>query len=88
VFLAGLAAVTTWREDGRQVLVVALPLAGLVMASIYHSVGGRSHEGTNLLLDEIHEPTAWVPLRMAPLVLVGTWMSHLFGASVGREGTS
>lgn len=25
---------------------------------------------------------------MAPLVLIGTWISHLFGASVGREGTA
>ncbi len=88
VFLAGLERVTHWREDGRQWLVYLLPLAGLAMAALYHYLGGRSAEGTNLLLDEIHEPTAWVPGRMAPLVLVGTWVSHLFGASVGREGTA
>jgi H+/Cl- antiporter ClcA len=29
-----------------------------------------------------------VPIRMVPLVLGGTLISHLFGASVGREGTA
>lgn len=88
IFLEVLQSVTEYREAGRQWLLVLLPLAGMAMAWIYHTSGGRSHEGSNLLLDEIHEPTAWVPRRMAPLVLIGTWVSHLFGASVGREGTA
>ncbi len=88
VFLDGLTRVTNWREDGRQWLVYLLPVAGLLMGLTYHYFGGRAGEGNNLLLDEIHEPSAWVPHRMAPFVLVGTWVSHLFGASVGREGTA
>lgn len=88
VFLKGLERVTDFREDGRQWLIFVLPLAGMAMAAAYHYLGGRANEGSNLLLDEIHEPTEWVPRRMAPLVLVGTWVSHLFGASVGREGTA
>ena len=88
VFLKGLGYVTDWREDGRQWLLYFLPLAGLGMGAAYHYGGGRSAHGNNLLLDEIHEPTAWVPGRMAPLVLVATLASHLFGASVGREGTA
>ncbi len=88
VFLRGLERVTRFREDGRQWLVYLLPLAGLAMGAAYHYLGGRSKEGNNLLLDEIHEPTEWVPRRMAPLILAGTWVSHLFGASVGREGTA
>ncbi|MCU1364691.1 MAG: voltage-gated chloride channel protein [Ilumatobacteraceae bacterium] len=88
VFLKGLERVTEFREHGRQWLVFLLPLAGMGMGAAYHYLGGRSHEGTNLLIDEIHEPTEWVPRRMAPLVLIGTWASHLFGASVGREGTA
>ena len=88
VFLDGLERVTHWREDGRQWLVYLLPIVGLAIGVVYHYFGGRSREGNNLLLDEIHEPTAWVPQRMAPMVLVGTWLSHLFGASAGREGTA
>jgi H+/Cl- antiporter ClcA len=29
-----------------------------------------------------------IPLRMTPLVLVGTFLTHLFGGSAGREGTA
>lgn len=29
-----------------------------------------------------------IPLRMAPLILVGTVVTHLFGGSAGREGTA
>ena len=88
VFLEGLKRATHLRQNGHQWLVYLLPIAGLAMGSLYHYLGQRSAEGSNLLLDEIHEPTAWVPQRMAPLVLLGTWVSHLFGASVGREGTA
>lgn len=65
-----------------------LPLAGLAVGLAYHHLGGRSSEGTGLLLKEIHEPTAWVPRRLAPLVAIASVVSHLFGASVGREGAA
>jgi H+/Cl- antiporter ClcA len=51
-------------------------------------LGQHVEAGNNLLIDEIHDPKKVVPLRMAPLVLGGTVISHLFGASVGREGTA
>lgn len=65
-----------------------LPVAGLGVGAAYHYLGGRSSGGNSLLIEEIHSPRAWLPRRMAPLVLAGTVVSHLFGASVGREGTA
>jgi hypothetical protein len=53
-----------------------------------HYLGGRSGQGNALLIDQIHEPTEWVPRRTAPPVLAGTWVTHLFGGSAGREGTA
>ena len=87
VFLEGLEWVTQRREEHGWLLYL-LPVAGLVIGLAYHHLGGRSAEGNALLLDEIHEPTDWVPRRMAPLVLGGTWVTHLFGGSAGREGTA
>ena len=55
---------------------------------VYHAFGGRAAGGNNLIIDEIHEPTAWIPRRMAPLVYVATVTTHLFGGSAGREGTA
>lgn len=87
VFLTALNQATTARLDHGW-LIWLLPAAGLTVGGAYHYLGGRSSEGNALLLDQIHEPTAWIPRRMAPLVGVGTVVSHLFGASVGREGTA
>lgn len=87
VFLEGLEWVTERRVE-HEWLLYLLPVAGLVIGLAYHHLGGRAGEGNSLLLDEIHEPTGWVPRRMAPLVLGGTWVTHLFGGSAGREGTA
>lgn len=87
VFLEGLDRITEFRLD-HEWLLWFLPAAGLVIGAAYHYVGGRAGQGNALLIDQIHEPTTWVPRRMAPLVLIGTWVTHLFGGSAGREGTA
>ena len=69
-------------------LLWGLPVAGLAVGWLYHHFGKNSERGNNLIIDEIHEPGGGVPARMAPLVLLGTWVTHLFGGSAGREGTA
>lgn len=86
-FLFALDYATNWRE-AHPWIIWLLPLAGFVVGWIYLKVGSRVEAGNNLLIDEIHDPQSVVPLRMAPLVLFGTVVSHWFGASVGREGTA
>lgn len=86
-FLEALHLVTDWRVEHGWI-VLALPVAGVGIGIVYHRWGGRSAGGNSLILEEIHTPTAWLPRRMAPLVFGGTVVSHLFGASVGREGTA
>jgi len=66
-------------------LLFLLPAAGPVIGFGDHYLGGRSGQGNALLIDQIHEPTGWVPRRTAPPVLAGTWVTHLFGGSAGRE---
>lgn len=87
VFLEGLDRVTAIQSDTAWLLYL-LPVAGLVIGLSNHHLAGRSSAGNALLLAEIHSPTQWVPRRMAPLVLIGTWWTHLFGGSAGREGTA
>jgi H+/Cl- antiporter ClcA len=86
-FLFALDWATAWRI-GHPWMIALLPLAGFGVGLVYLRFGKRVEAGANLLIDEIHEPRAVIPLRMAPLVLGGTIVSHLFGASVGREGTA
>jgi len=86
-FLFALAWATAWREAHPWVIWL-LPLAGFFVGWLYLHLGKTVEAGNNLLIDEIHDPKQVVPLRMAPLVLAGTLISHLCGASVGREGTA
>lgn len=86
-FLFALDWATTTREANRW-LLWGLPLAGFVVGWLYLKWGSSVERGNNLLIDEVHDPKAVVPLRMAPLILGSTVVSHLFGASVGREGTA
>ncbi len=87
LFLFSLDEVTQIREANRW-LIWGLPVAGFCVGWLYLKLGQQVEAGNNLLIDEIHDPKQVVPLRMAPLVLGGTLISHLFGASVGREGTA
>jgi H+/Cl- antiporter ClcA len=86
-FLESLDWVTKVREH-HEWLLFALPIAGFLVGLAYHYGGNRSGEGNNLIIDEIHDPQKWVPRRMAPLVFLGTLVTHLFGGSAGREGTA
>ncbi len=86
-FLFSLEWATAWRE-AHPWLIWLLPLAGFAVGWVYLHFGKSVEAGNNLLIDEIHDPKKVIPLRMAPLVLGGTIISHLFGASVGREGTA
>jgi len=87
IFLRLLDQVTATHQANPWLLYL-LPLAGLPLVWLYRNLGGESERGNNLILEQIHAPGGGVPRRMAPLVLLGTLVSHLFGASVGREGTA
>lgn len=86
-FIWSLDAVTSVRFANPW-LVFLLPVAGVAMGWILHKLDRSSEAGNNLIIDEIHEPVGRVPRRMAPLILFGTLVTHLFGGSAGREGTA
>jgi H+/Cl- antiporter ClcA/PII-like signaling protein len=86
-FLWSLDAATRARFDHPWLLFL-LPIGGAAVALLYHLTGRSVEAGNNLIVDQIHEPGGGVPLRMAPLVFLGTIVTHLFGGSAGREGTA
>ena len=87
VFLLALERATGLRERHEEI-VYALPLAGLVIGALYERFGAPIQGGSNLVLDTLHEGRPQLPLRLGPMVLVGTVLTHLFGGSAGREGTA
>lgn len=86
-FLVSLQWATELRESHLW-LIAFLPVAGFAIGLLYHYFGKEVEAGNNLLIDTIHNPKDWIPLKMAPFVLIGTITTHLFGGSAGREGTA
>ena len=87
-FLALLELVTNFLGARRMESCYLLPLAGLAIGAIYERWGSSIRAGNNLVIDTIHDDAPQIPLRMAPMVLIGTVLTHLFGGSAGREGTA
>jgi H+/Cl- antiporter ClcA len=87
LFLWLLERATRLRAE-HEVIVYTLPIAGLAIGWIYERFGQSIKAGNNLVIDTIHDEGPEIPLRMAPMVLIGTILTHLFGGSAGREGTA
>jgi H+/Cl- antiporter ClcA len=87
VFLLLLERATEFRRS-HEYIVYALPIAGLVIGRVYEHWGKPIEGGNNLVIDTIHDDAPQLPLRMAPMVLLGTVLTHVFGGSAGREGTA
>jgi H+/Cl- antiporter ClcA len=78
----------TQLREAHSWLIVALPVAGLALGWMYQRFGEPIRGGNNLVIDTLHDQGPRLPLRMAPMVLLGTVLTHLFGGSAGREGTA
>jgi H+/Cl- antiporter ClcA len=87
VFLWALELVTNYREANVWIIAL-LPIGGFIIGLSYHLYGESVVKGNNLLLEEFHSPKKIIPFKMAPLVFIGTILTHLFGGSAGREGTA
>jgi H+/Cl- antiporter ClcA len=87
LFLWLLSAATQFRFNHTWLLYL-LPIAGILIHFIYQTIGKSAEKGNNLILEQIHEEGGGVPKRMAPIILITTLITHLFGGSAGREGTA
>ena len=65
-----------------------LPVGGAAMAWGGARWGGSATQGNRLTMRQIRRLDDGVPLRMAPLVYIGTLVTHGLGGSAGREGTA
>jgi len=87
LFLVSLEWATNTREANYWIIAF-LPLAGLIVGLFFHYWGKSIEAGNNLIIDNIHNPKKIISLHMAPFILIGTVITHLFGGSAGREGTA
>lgn len=67
-------------------IIWLLPLAGVLIAYLYHLRSLRPTD-TNGVILALQRPGA-IPAITAPLIFVSTVLTHLFGGSAGREGAA
>ncbi|HFI0151380.1 TPA: chloride channel protein [Streptococcus suis] len=69
-------------------LLPLLVLAGLGIVFVYQKWGTEAKAGMGLVFEVAQGQDKKIPLVLLPLIMTTTWISHLFGASVGREGVA
>lgn len=68
-------------------LIYLLPFAGLIIVWTYWISGMENDSGTNQIIASVRSGKR-PPLKLAPLIFLGSVITHLFGGSAGREGAA
>lgn len=87
VFGKGLQWVTALRLVDPLWFLPFLGLGGVLIVFCYTRFGANSGKGMGLVFLAA-EGREEMPLRLVPLAIVSTWVTHLFGGSSGREGVA
>lgn len=83
-----LLAVSAVRDLHPVYWIPGLALAGVAVVFAYRKFGKGTERGMDMVFGVAHGKESEIPLRMIPMVAVGTWITHLFGGSAGREGVA
>ncbi|WP_197971894.1 chloride channel protein [Treponema zioleckii] len=88
-FGKGLELVTEFRTANPLYFMPFLAIAGLVIVFMFEKFGlnGKCRKGMGLVFDAAEDKNS-IPLRLAPLMMIGSWLTHLCGGSAGREGVA
>ena len=86
LFAMAIVEVTAYRQANGW-LIFLLPFAGLFIVFLYQKTASDRPRDTNRVITAIRE-REHIPISMAPLIIVSTVVTHLFGGSVGREGAA
>ncbi len=68
-------------------LLFLMPLAGLAIVWAYRRAGMENDSGTNQIIASVRGGER-PPVRLAPLIFLGSALTHLTGGSAGREGAA
>ena len=88
IFGRGLLIISDIRNLHYRYLISFLPVAGLAIVWLYQHFNKESLKGMTLVFEAGQQKREEIPLALIPLVMVTTWITHLFGGSAGREGVA
>ena len=80
----------SWATGMRQAnpwLLYLLPVGGLVIVFVYQACRMGTERGTNAVLESAQQGKR-APLRLTPLIIMATFITHLLGGSADREGAA
>jgi len=83
-----LLKITNIRDHNVIQLVPFLPVAGVIIMILYRQYSKESLKGMAMVFKTGHGEREKIPGRLMPLVILSTWITHLFGGSAGREGVA
>lgn len=88
IFYEGMELIFAFRHGREFGLFFGLPLVGLLIVHLFKHVDRHNNFGMNLVFLVDQKKEKEIPLAMAPTMIVSTWLAHLCGGSVGREGVA
>ena len=68
-------------------IIFALPIAGLAIVFLYRIMGLSQDPGTNNIIKGARSEEK-VSIKLAPLIFIATFLTHITGGSAGREGAA
>lgn len=83
-----LILITDFRGHHVKILLPFLALSGLLITFAYNKFGKNSIKGMTLVFETAQHKEEKIPMRLIPLTIMSTWITHLFGGSAGREGVA
>lgn len=86
VFHELLGYVTVLRQNN-SFLILLLPIGGVIIVWLYKMCGMDKDGGTNSIIRGARGEETVSP-KTAPLIIIATLLTHLFGGSAGREGAA
>ena len=88
VFGKGLILIGEIRNKYFWYLIPFLPIAGILITWLYYHFNELCLKGMTLVFETGQQKRKEIPLILIPLVMISTWITHLFGGSAGRVGVA
>ncbi|MDE7289772.1 MAG: chloride channel protein [Oscillospiraceae bacterium] len=85
-FAKALSFATAYRTDNK-LIILAMPVAGVVIVFLYNVMKLSRDPGTNNIIKGARSEEA-VSIKLAPLIFAATFLTHITGGSAGREGAA
>ncbi|WP_156286089.1 chloride channel protein [Oceanivirga salmonicida] len=87
IFGTVLISVSNYRDMHKEIIFL-LPIIGAVTYYMYSKYAPRLKKGMNLVQLSYKTENEHIDNKLIPFITISTWLTHLFGASAGREGVA